>query len=115
MNAYHHSPSSGDHLALKAILDKVRDRYSSPIVDTNVQRHSNSCVWCQQRSTPHRPLTSPVGHRPVERSCQRVAVDLVEKKPVSEGNRYILSVIDHPTKFVPPRTRRLQFVGVPTT
>ena len=32
--------------------------------------------------------------------CTRQAVDLVEYKSLSQGNRFILSVIDHFTRFV---------------
>ena len=48
----------------------------------------------------HRPPKLPVGHRPVTRAFQCVAVDLVEYKSLSEGNRFILSAIDHLTRFV---------------
>ena len=42
----------------------------------------------------------PVGHSPVTRAFRYVAVDLVEYKSLSQGNRFILSVIDHSTRFV---------------
>ena len=67
---------------------------------TDVQQHVDNCVSCQHRKTSHRPPTLPVGHRPIERSFQFVAVDLVEYKTMSEGNRFILSVIDHLTRFI---------------
>ena len=38
--------------------------------------------------------------KPVERPFQRVAIDLVEYKIVSQGCKYVLSVIDHLTRFV---------------
>ena len=41
-----------------------------------------------------------MGHRPVTRAFQCVAVDLVEYKSLSQGNRFIVSVIDHLTRFV---------------
>ena len=100
INACHDLPSSGGHLAFKATFDKVRDRYWWPTVHTDVQHHVNSCLSCQHRKTSHRPPKLPTGHRPVERSFQCVAVDLVEYKTLSEGNRFILSVIDHLTRFV---------------
>ena len=100
INACHDLPSSGGHLAFKATFDRVRDRYWWPTVHTDVQHHVNSCLSCQHRKTSHRPPTLPTGHRPVTRPFQCVAVDLVEYKTVSEGNRFILSVIDHLTRFV---------------
>ena len=100
INACHDLPSSGGHLAFKATYDKVRDRYWWPTMHTDVSNHVESCLSCQHRKTSHRPPTLPTGHRPVQRSFQCVAVDLVEYKTSSEGNRFILSVIDHLTRFV---------------
>lgn len=67
---------------------------------TDVQHHVNSYVSCQHRKTSYHPPTFPVGHRPIERSFLCVTVDLVEYKTMSEGNRFVLSVIDHLTRFV---------------
>ena len=58
-----------------------------------------ACLSCQHRKSSHRPPKLPVGHRPVTRAFQCVAVDLVEYKSLSQGNRFILSVIDHLTRF----------------
>ena len=41
-----------------------------------------------------------MGHRSVTRAFKCVAVDLVEYKGLSQGNRFIFSVIDHLTRFV---------------
>lgn len=46
------------------------------------------------------PPQLPVGRRPITPSFQCVAVDLVEYKFISDGDWYILSVIDHLTRFV---------------
>ena len=54
---------------------------------------------CQHRKSSHRPHELPAGHRPVTRAFQCVAVDLVEYRSLSQGNRLILSVIDHLTRF----------------
>ena len=65
-----------------------------------VAEHVESCLSCQHRKTSHRPPALPTGHRPVTKPFQVVAVDLVECKSKSEGNRFILSVIDHLTRFL---------------
>ena len=59
-----------------------------------------ACLSCQHRKSSHRPPKLPVGHRPVTRAPQCVAVDLVEYKHLPQGNRFILSVIEHFTPFV---------------
>ena len=69
-------------------------------MSTDVRNHIGACLSCQQRKPSHRPPKLPVGHRPVTRAFQCVVVDLVEYKSLSQGNRFILSVIDHLTRFV---------------
>ena len=67
---------------------------------SDVAEHAESCLRCQHRKTSHRPPTLPTRHRPVTKPFPVVAVDLVEYKSKSEGYRFILSVIDHLTRFL---------------
>lgn len=48
---------------------------------------------------PHQPPQLPTQHRPVSRVFQLVAIDLVIYNTLSRSKRYILSVIDHLTRF----------------
>ena len=100
INACHDLPSSGGHLAFKGTFDKARGRYRWPAMHSDVAEHVESCLPCQRRKTSHRSPTLPTGHRPVTRPFQVVAVDLVEYTSKSEENRFILSVIDHLTRFL---------------
>ena len=96
----------------------------------NAHGRVETCLSCQRRKSSHRPPKLPVGNRPVTRAFQCVPVDLVEYKSMSEGNRFILSVIDHLTRFViliaikdkAPRTivrhrieRVVSVIGAPAT
>ena len=74
--------------------------WSPPTMHSDVAEHVESCLSCQYRKTSHRSPTLPTGHRPVTKPFQVVAVDLVEYKSKSGGNRFILSVIDHLTRFL---------------
>ena len=96
----HDLSASGGHLALKETFDTIRDRFWWPTMSTDVRTHIEACLSSQHRKSSHRPPKLPVGHRPVTRAFQCVAVDLVEYKSLSQGNRFILSVIDHFTRFV---------------
>ena len=100
LNACHDSRASGGHLAFKATFDKIRDRYWWPTVGINVQTHCQECVACQHRKTSHRTPKLPVGHRPISRPFQCVAIDLVEYNASKQGFHYVLSVIDHLTRFL---------------
>ena len=69
-------------------------------MSTDARTHIEACLSCKHRKSSHRPTKTPVGHRPVTRAFQCVAVDYVDCKGLSQGNRFILSVIDHLTRFV---------------
>ena len=69
-------------------------------MSTDDRTHIEACLSCQHRKSSYHPTKLPVGHRPVTRVFQCVAVDLVEYKSLSQGNRFIRSVIDHLTRFV---------------
>ena len=86
--------------AFKATFDAIRDRFWWPTMSTNVRNHIEACLSCQHRKSSHHPPKLPVGHRFVTHAFQCVAVDRVEYKRLSQGNRFILSVIDHLTRFV---------------
>ena len=100
INACHDLPSLGGHLAFRGTFDKVRDRFWWPTMHSDVAEHVESCLPCQRRKTSHRSPTLPTGHRPVTRPFQVVAVDLIEYQSKSEGNRFILSIIDHLKRFL---------------
>ena len=90
----------GIFLAFKATFDIIRHRFWWPTMSTDIHTHIEACLSCQHSTSSHRPPKLPVGHRPVTRAFQCVAVDLVEYKSLSQGNRFILSVIDHLTPLV---------------
>ena len=100
VHSCHDLPVSGGHLAFKAAFDKIRDRYWWPTMSKDVAKHITCCSSCQHRRTSHRPPKLPVGHRPVSRPFQCVAIDLVEYKSSSNNSKYVMSVMDHLTRFL---------------
>ena len=66
----------------------------------DVAKHVKCCSSCQHRKTSHRAPNLPVGHRPVARPFQCVAIDFVEYKSSSNNSKYVTSVIDHLTRFL---------------
>ena len=90
ISSCHDLPASGGHLAIKTTFDTIRDRFWRPTMSTDVRTHTEACLSCQHRKSSHRPPKLPVGHRPVTRAFQCVAVDLVECKRLSRGKRFIL-------------------------
>ena len=102
INACRDLQASGGHLLFKSTLDESVIIIGGPrcTMHSDVVEQVESCLSCQHRKTCHRPPTLPTGHGPVTKSFQVVAVDLVEYKSKSEGNRFILSIIDHLARFL---------------
>ena len=80
ISSCHDLPASGGPLAFKATFDTIRDRFWWPTMSTDARTHIEACLSCKHRKSSHRPTKTPVGHRPVTRAFQCVAVDLVEYK-----------------------------------
>ena len=66
----------------------------------DVATHIKCYSSYQHRKTSHRPPKLPVGHHSVSRPFQCVAIDLVEYKSSSNNSKYVISVIDHLTRFI---------------
>ena len=100
MEACHDLPGSGGHLSFKGTFDKIRDRYWWPAMSRDVTDHVKHCVSCQRRKSTTRPPELPTGHRPASRPFECVALDLVHYQQPSKGCHYVLSIIDHFTRFL---------------
>ena len=66
----------------------------------DVMNYVKSCLPCQKRKWQGQG-TAPLGSFPaVSHPLERVGVDLIEMTPSYEGNKYILTVIDHFSRYV---------------
>ena len=100
VHSCHGLPASGGHLAFEATFDKIQDRYWWHTTSKDVAKHVECCLSYQHRKTSHRTPKLPVGHRPVSRPFQCVTIGLVEYKSSSNSWKYVISVIDHMTRFL---------------
>lgn len=92
---------SAHEMGLKTFL-KMRTRYYHPHLFKIINAYCKSCDKCQKRN----PITTqpagssdlmPTSHIPME----KISIDLMGKLPVtSNGNQYIMVVVDIGTRFV---------------
>ncbi|KFD60835.1 hypothetical protein M514_26971, partial [Trichuris suis] len=71
-------------------------------VAKDVEEYCKSCIDCQQAKLPPPP---PVPLQPasqVERPWERLGVDVLEVPMSVQGNKYLLVVQDHFTKWLEP-------------
>ena len=88
------------HIGIQKTLSLIKMRFFWPRMEETVKDVINSCRLCsfnkQSASTNKAPLVSTKVGEPFE----RIAVDLTGPfLTTSKGNRYILGIIDHFSKF----------------
>lgn len=89
-----------DFSLFKTTFDRVRGRCFLPTTHKDIQSHYSKFEACQRRKTPHRRPPVSIGHAPVQRLFQRLAINLVPYKPPFNSFHYILFAINHVTRFV---------------
>ncbi|VDO24210.1 unnamed protein product, partial [Heligmosomoides polygyrus] len=93
-----HAGLLAGHFGPKKLLRQLSRRVFWETMSRDVTKWAQECRSClcynrRQAMTP--PLKPIVTTKPYE----LVGVDILEMGPTSDGNRYILSVVDHFTKF----------------
>ncbi|XGW31362.1 hypothetical protein V3C99_009938 [Haemonchus contortus] len=93
-----HSALLAGHFGVRKVLRELSKRVFRENMTRDVRLWTEECKKCtlfnaqSQMTPPLKPISST---RPFE----MIGVDLLEMGPTSSGNKYILSVIDHFTKF----------------
>jgi transposase InsO family protein len=96
----HDSILSG-HLGCKKTIEKIRQRYYWFGMKEDVHLHIKQCDVCGADKKPHKTPRAPMGTLVTGAPMDVVATDYLGPFPVSEqGNRYILVLTDHFSKYV---------------
>lgn len=94
-----HDRESG-HLGKKKTIDKAESLFYWPNLRSDVSRYINRCMTCQQ----HRGnlgLQQPWQELPtVNNPLERISLDLTDMHDGAGGYRYVLTVVDHFSRFV---------------
>ena len=106
-----HDSVLGGHLGKQKTLDRIQADFYWPGICGDVTRHCLSCDICQRTLSKGRVGRAPLGKMPLIRiPFDRIAVDLVGPLPLSsQGNRYILTVIDYATRY--PEAKALKGIS----
>ena len=104
LQACHDHAMSGGHNDYEYTFAKVRDRFWSPTLHHDVKTWCHDSQACQRRKSPHRLAKLPTGHQPVDRSFQRISIEVDQYKtesvsPTGLKCSYALTIIDHFTRF----------------
>ena len=100
MSLAHNTIVEGGHRAAAATKEVLAKIAYWPGLSTDVANFCKSCHYCQIHSRQRLPKELPSGSLDVSYPFQRIAVDYLGPYNVTtEGNKYILVVIDHFTKY----------------
>ena len=97
----HDDPASG-HLGYKKTLIRLKKNFTWPGIRKDVERYCQSCGPCQRLGGGAQAVCQPLSHLPiVGKPFEMISADIVGPlKATSRGNRYILVVIDHATRYL---------------
>lgn len=103
----HHDVPTAGHAGVKKTVHRIREKFWWKTLEADVAKYIQSCHECNQRRDIGK-LRAPLGNfEEPDAPFERIATDIVGPLPLTEsGNRYILSVIDHFSRFV-------EFVALP--
>lgn len=95
----HDSKTSG-HLGVTKTLNKIRQAYYWPGLQSDVWSYVAGCDLCARRKAPLKTKRGPMQPLQVGYPMERIATDILGEFPVTDkGNRYILVVSDYFTKW----------------
>lgn len=93
-----HADAAAAHRGIFRMYCRFRDHYYFPQMLTETKRYVNSCLVCQQRKC-RAGRRAPLASMPeVTQPMERVSVDLIDLQGSTNGNMYVLSIIDHFTR-----------------
>ena len=96
-----HDTPLGGHFGVRKTLERSREMFFWPNQADDVKRYVQQCQVCQKRNVVGLQRAK-IGQLPmVTRPLERVGIDLIGKiSPSLSGNQYVLTIVDHMTRFV---------------
>ena len=94
-----HEKESGHLGQLKTML-KAEDYFYWPNLKSDVKKFVRECVTCQQTKSSTTLQRQWRELPPAQQPLDRVSIDITEMTPARGGHRYVLTVVDHFSRFV---------------
>ena len=97
-----HDSIFGRHLGIKKNKDHIQTNFYWPGMQGDITSFCRSCDVCQKTTAKGSVPRVPLGDMPfMDMTFRRVAVNLVGpiSPPSEKGHRYILTLVDHATKY----------------
>ncbi len=95
----HAAPISG-HLAFARTYNKIYERFHWPTMREDMENFCKECESCGARKNPHVYGRAPLQQFTVSQPMEMMAMDVLGPLPIrSEGNKFILVVMDYFSKW----------------
>ena len=94
-----HEKESGHLGQLKTML-KAEEYFYWPNQRTDIKKFVKECITCQQCKTAPALQKRYQELPPVDQPLERVSIDITEMTPAKGGYKYVLTIIDHFSRFV---------------
>ena len=95
-----HDVPLGGHLGITRTEERVKKRFHWPGIRKAITKHILLCNVCNHKNSPINRNTAPLGHISVSQPFTFWALDYMGPLPeTSRGNKHILVVVDHFTKW----------------
>lgn len=99
LNHFHGIPYAG-HFGAERTLKRAQDICYWPGMRRDIEKHCFECISCESRRSPNPRHRAPLVSFTPSQPFQLVFADITELPMTSKGNRYILVLMDHFTKYV---------------
>lgn len=95
-----HDDKTSGHLGVRKTLEKIRQRFYWPGLQTDVRTYVKGCDFCSRKKRPMPTKRAPMGLFQVSYPMERIATDILGELPETQkGNKYILVVSDYFSKW----------------
>ena len=96
-----HNPVTAGHQGVKKTKAMLVRSFYWFHLKTDIRLYIQACDICERDKTPNKKPTAPMGHLQAGGPWDMLAMDFVGPLPVTPaGNRHILAMTDHFTKYV---------------
>ena len=98
LTACHSSPTAG-HLGLAKTSEKIKQGFYWPGLQEDTKLFHSRCPECQRRSGPPKKYHHASAEWQASYPFHHIGIDFMGTLPLSKGNKHILVIGDHFTKW----------------
>jgi transposase InsO family protein len=96
----HDHPATGGHVGFHRTVLRIRQYYWWPRLYADVAEYVMACIQCQATRARTTPPAMLQAHLTPTSPFETVAMDLLAMPTTSRGNKYVLVIIDHFSRYV---------------